>query len=78
MERIYSELLNNSYPEKFIERVKTCITNQAQMERSSTSTTCIPYVPKIAEAIRRIPNPEGIRLYKHAGEVAYPRQSLNP
>ncbi len=33
MERIYSELLNNSYPKKFIDRVKTRIRNQAPLER---------------------------------------------
>ncbi len=62
MERIYSELLNNLYPKKFIDRIKTRITNQAPFERSWTSTICIPYVPKIAEAIRRTLNPEGIRV----------------
>ncbi len=59
MQIIYSELLNNSYPKKFIDRVKTCITNQAPLERNWTSTVCIPYVPKISEAIRRALNPEG-------------------
>ncbi len=42
--RIYSELLNNSYPKKFIDRVKTRITNQAQLARNWTSTVCFPYV----------------------------------
>ncbi len=32
MERIYSELLNNSYAKKFIDYVKTRITNQAPLE----------------------------------------------
>ncbi len=62
MERIYSELLNNSYPKKFIDRVKTRIPNQVPLERNWTSTVCIPYVPKISEAIRRTLNPEGIRV----------------
>ncbi len=62
MERIYSELLNNSYPKKFIDRVKTRIPNQAPLERNWTSTACIPYLPKISEAIRRSLNPEGIRV----------------
>ncbi len=34
MERIYSDLLNNSYPKKFIDRVKTRIPNQAPLERN--------------------------------------------
>ncbi len=59
MERVYPELLNNSYPKKFIDREKTRITNQ---ERNWTSTVCIPYVPKISEAIRRKHNSEDIRV----------------
>ncbi len=46
MEKIYSELLNNSHPKKFVDRVKTRITNQTPSERNWTSTVCIPYVPK--------------------------------
>ncbi len=60
--RISSELLNNSYPKKFIDRVKTRIANQALLARNWTSTICIPYVPKISEAIRRTLNLEGIRV----------------
>ncbi len=77
MERIYSELLNNSYPKKFIDRVKTRIANQVPLERNWTSTVYIPYVPKISEAIRRTLHSEGMRvvigIYKHSGEVANPR-----
>ncbi len=61
-EIIYSELLKNLYPEKFIDRLKTRITNQAPWERNWTSTICIPYVPKIADAIRKTLYPEGIRV----------------
>ncbi len=43
MKRIYSELLNNSYPKKFIDRVKTRITNQAPFECNWTSAVCMPY-----------------------------------
>ncbi len=62
MERIYSELLNNSYPKKFIDRVKTRIPNQAPLERNWRSTVCIPYVSNISEVIRRTLNQEGIRV----------------
>ncbi len=62
IERIYSGLLNDSYPEKFIDHVKTRITNQAPLDHNWTSTVCIPYVPRISEAIRRALNPEGIRV----------------
>ncbi len=41
---------------------KTRITNQAPLERNWTSTVCIPFVPKFSEAIRRTPNPEGVRV----------------
>ncbi len=56
MERIYSELLNNSNSKRFINRVKSRIKNQAPLERNWTSTVCIPCVPKISQAV----NPEGI------------------
>ncbi len=76
MERIYSELLNNSYPKKFIDREKTRIPNQAPLERNWTSTVCIPYVPKSQKraeerSIRKVSS--GIRLYKHSGEIANSR-----
>ncbi len=44
MARIYSELLSNSCPKKFIDRVKTRITDQAPLERNWRSTACMPYV----------------------------------
>ncbi len=62
MERIYSEILNNSYPKKFIDRVKTRITNQAPLDCNWTSTVCIPYVPKTSESTRRTLNPADIRV----------------
>ncbi len=62
IKRIYSELLNNSYPKKFIDRVKTRVRNQAPLERNWAPTVCIPYAPKISEAIRRILNQEGLRI----------------
>ncbi len=58
----WKELLKNSYPKKFIDCVNTRITNQAPLEHNWKSTVCIPYVPKISEAIRRTLNPEGIRV----------------
>ncbi len=72
MERIYSSQLNHSYPKKFIDCVKTRITNQAPLERNWTSTVCIPYVPRISDAIRRTLSPEGFRV-----AFADPRQRLN-
>ncbi len=62
MEIIYSELLNNSYPKIFIDSVKARITNQAPLERNWSLTVSITYVPKISEAIRRLLNPEVIRV----------------
>ncbi len=62
IERIYSELLSYSYPKMFIDGVKTRITNQVPLERNWTSTICISYVQRIAEAIRRTLNPEGIQV----------------
>ncbi len=60
MERIFSEFLNNSYPKKLIDPVKTRIRNQAKLERTWTSPVCIPYIPEVSEAIRRTPNQKDI------------------
>ncbi len=54
--------LNNSYPNKFIYRVKTRIRKQAPLERNWASTVCIPYLPKTFEAIRRTLGQEGNRV----------------
>ncbi len=54
--------MNNSYPKKFIDRVKTRITNKAPLGRNWTSTVCVPCVLKISEVIRNALNPEGIRV----------------
>ncbi len=54
MERIYSEPLNNSYPKKFIDRVKARITTQAPLDRNWTSTVCISYVPKVSQLVYKL------------------------
>ncbi len=43
MERIYSQLMNNSYPKKLIDRVNTRITNQAPLERNWTSIAFLTF-----------------------------------
>ncbi len=78
MERIYSELLNNSYPEKFIDRVNTRITNQAPLDVNNLHPLRTKDCRSDQKNTQSGMYPSGICLYKHAGEVANPPQRLNP
>ncbi len=73
MERIYSELLNNLYSEKFIDRVKNPYHKPSAIGAlldvnsvHSVSTKVFRSDQKNTQSGRW---PSGIRLYKHAGEV---------